>query len=77
MKYLSDREKIKSSVFLDYAAIGNDQPIDPTNPYYSPELAQRAFDPDKAKFHLKKADIGGARLPSSARRRQRIRWIWR
>ncbi len=65
MKYLQDREKIKSSVFLDYAAIGNDQPIDPTNPYYSPELAQRAFDPDKAKFHLKKANISGARLVCS------------
>lgn len=57
MKYLQDRQRIKSSVLLDYGTIGNDQPIDPTNPYYDPSLPQRPFDPDKAKFHLKKAGM--------------------
>ena len=65
MKYLQDREKIKSSVFLDYAAIGNDQPIDSTNPYYAADIPQRAFDPDKAKFHLKKAGITSTKLVCS------------
>jgi peptide/nickel transport system substrate-binding protein len=63
MKYLQDRQRIKSSIFLDYATIGNDQPIDPTNPYYDPGLPQRPLDIDKAKFHLKKAGMAGATIP--------------
>ncbi len=63
MKYLQDREKIKSSVFLNYAAIGNDQPIDPTNPYYCSDIPQRTMDLDKARFHLKKAGLVGSTIP--------------
>lgn len=63
MKYLQDREKIKNSVFLDYAVIANDQPVDPTNPYYCHDIPQRTFDPDKAKFHLKKSGMAGSTLP--------------
>lgn len=63
MKYLQDREKIKSSVFLDYAVIANDQPVDPTNPYYCNDIPQRTLDLDKAKFHLKKAGLGGSTIP--------------
>ncbi len=63
LKYLQDREKIKSSVFLDYAAIGNDQPIDPTNPNFCSDIPQRTMDLDKARFHLKKAGLVGSTMP--------------
>jgi peptide/nickel transport system substrate-binding protein len=63
MKYLQDREKIKSSIFLDYAVIGNDQPVAPANPYYCADVPQRAFDPDKAKFYLNKAGVIGSTIP--------------
>lgn len=63
MKYLQDRERFKSAVFLDYAAIGNDQPIDPTNPMYCAELPQRPFDLDKAKFHLNKSGLANTTVP--------------
>lgn len=63
MKLLLDRERMKKSIALDYAVFGNDQPIDPTNRFYFAELPQRAFDPDKARFHLKKADLGSAPVP--------------
>ena len=63
MKYLQDREKIKSSVFLNYAVIGNDQPVDPTSPYYCSDIPQRTMDLDKAKFHLKKASLVGTTMP--------------
>ena len=38
-------------------------PIDPTNRFYFAGLPQRAFDLDKAKFHLKKSGIGEAAVP--------------
>lgn len=60
MKYLFDREKMKKTIALDQAVLGNDQPIDPTNRFYFAGLPQRPFDPEKAKFHLAKAGVSGA-----------------
>ncbi len=63
MKYLQDRERIKSAIFLNYATIANDQPVDPTNPYYCAEVPQRPFDLDRAKFHLKKSGMANTTVP--------------
>jgi peptide/nickel transport system substrate-binding protein len=60
MMHLMDREQIRRAVFRGYGAIGNDQPIDPTNKYYMAGLPQRAFDTDKAKFYFQKAKLGSA-----------------
>lgn len=59
MKYLFDREQMKKTIALDYAVLGNDQPIDPTNRFHFKDLPQRAFDLDKAKFHLQKSGVTG------------------
>jgi peptide/nickel transport system substrate-binding protein len=59
MKYLFDREQMKKSIALDHAVIANDQPIDPTNRFYFAGLPKRAFDLDKAKFHLQKSGVTG------------------
>lgn len=63
MKCLQDREKIKSSVLLDYATVANDQPIAPTSPYFCADVPQRTLDLDKAKFHLNKAGLLNATVP--------------
>jgi len=63
MKYLQDRERIKSAVYLDYAVIGNDQPIDPSNPFYCADIPQRPFDLDRAKFHLQKSGMANQTVP--------------
>jgi peptide/nickel transport system substrate-binding protein len=60
MKHLFDREQMKKTIALDQAVVANDQPIDPTNRFHFAGLPQRPFDPEKAKFHLKKAGITGA-----------------
>jgi peptide/nickel transport system substrate-binding protein len=60
MKYLFDREQMKKAIALDQAVLGNDQPIDPTNRFHFAGLPQRPFDPEKAKFHLKKSGVTGA-----------------
>jgi peptide/nickel transport system substrate-binding protein len=63
LKYLFDRQQIRSAVYRDFAVIGNDHPIDPSNRYYNPDLPQRPYDPDKAKFHFQKTGIGTTTLP--------------
>jgi len=62
MKYLLDRQEILQGVFLGFGTIGNDQPIDPFNRFYLADLPQTPFDPDKAKFHFKKAGLGDTPL---------------
>ncbi|ABE36597.1 bacterial extracellular solute-binding s, 5 Middle family protein [Paraburkholderia xenovorans LB400] len=63
MKYLFDRDQVRSAVFRGYAVIGNDQPIPPGHRYFNASLPQRPHDPDKAKFHFQKAGAIGTTLP--------------
>jgi peptide/nickel transport system substrate-binding protein len=66
MKHLLDRELIRRALFRGYATIANDHPIAPTHPYFMPGLPQRAYDPDKARFLLKRAGMLNVRLPMYA-----------
>ncbi|MGN6537557.1 MAG: ABC transporter substrate-binding protein [Mesorhizobium sp.] len=54
LKYALDREAVLEKIAFGYGTLGNDQPIAPNILYYA-QLEQRQYDPDKAKFHLKKA----------------------
>ncbi|MEO8723115.1 MAG: ABC transporter substrate-binding protein [Sphingobium sp.] len=63
MKYLMDRELIKRALFRGFATIANDHPIAPSSPYFNPNIPQRPFDPDRARFLLKRAGLIGTRLP--------------
>jgi peptide/nickel transport system substrate-binding protein len=49
-----------------HGLVGNDHPIGPANQYWANGLPQRTYDPDKAKFHLKKADLSSLSLQLSA-----------
>jgi peptide/nickel transport system substrate-binding protein len=57
IKYAIDRQQIIDNVFKGYGSIGNDHPISPIDPYYCREIPQRIYDPDKARFHIKKAGL--------------------
>jgi peptide/nickel transport system substrate-binding protein len=59
MKHLLDRDQMRRTVALNQSVLGNDQPVDPTNRFHFAGLPQRPFDPEKAKFHLKKANVSG------------------
>ncbi|MEO7494664.1 MAG: ABC transporter substrate-binding protein [Massilia sp.] len=63
MKYLLDREQIRKVSMRGFATVANDQPVQPGNRYYFSGLPQRAYDPDKAKFHLQKSGMAGMTLP--------------
>ncbi len=57
LKYAVDREELVAKVLNGTGSVGNDHPISPVNQFYNTELPQRVYDPDKAKFHLKKAGM--------------------
>jgi peptide/nickel transport system substrate-binding protein len=63
LKYLCDREQMRSAIFRGYAVVGNDQPIDPSNRFYCAEIPQRPYDLDKAKFHFRKSGVGSSAVP--------------
>ncbi|WP_163338061.1 ABC transporter substrate-binding protein [Desulfopila sp. IMCC35008] len=57
LKYGIDREQMVKTILRGYGTVGNDHPISPSNRFFAKDLPQRTFDPDKAKFHLKKAGL--------------------
>lgn len=59
LKYAFDREQLVDLVLRGYGYVGNDHPISRINRYYASELPQRPYDPEKARFHLKKAGLLG------------------
>ncbi len=63
MKYSIDREAVVQNVYRGFGSIGNDHPIAQIDPYYNKDIPQRVFDPDKARFHIKKAGLENTKLP--------------
>ena len=57
LKYAVDREELVKTVLNGTGSVGNDHPISPVNKFFNKDLPQRVYDPDKAKFHLKKAGM--------------------
>ena len=66
LKYAINRQEIVDKIFQGFATLGNDHPIPPTDPYYHSELPQRAYDTDKAAWHLKRSGLDGLTLDLSA-----------
>lgn len=57
IKYAIDREQLLQTALLGNGRLGNDHPIPSTDRFFNTELPQRAYDPDRAKFHLKEAGM--------------------
>ncbi|MGI4861788.1 MAG: ABC transporter substrate-binding protein [Janthinobacterium lividum] len=62
VKYGIDRKQQLATILRGYGTIGNDQPIPRTDRFYAADVAQRAYDPDKSKFYLKKAGLATLKL---------------
>ncbi len=65
LKYAVNREQLMDKILKGHGTLANDQPIAPSVPFHA-ELKQRAYDPDKAKFHLKKAGLSSLSVDLSA-----------
>lgn len=59
MKYGIDRAQVVKTLFGGFGTVGNDTPIPKGTADWNPNIAQAAFDADKAKFHLKKSGFDG------------------
>ena len=59
MKYAIDRELIIQNLLHGYGTPANDHPIASSYRFYADTLPQRTYDPEKAKYHLKKAGLEG------------------
>ena len=57
MKYSVDRETMLQTVLNGHGYVGNDHPVSKSQRYFNEQLPQRQYDPDKARFHLKKAGL--------------------
>jgi peptide/nickel transport system substrate-binding protein len=66
VKLSVDREQLVKKILLDHGALGNDHPISTANPYHNAVMPQREYDPDKARYHLKKAGMEGVKLDLSS-----------
>ncbi|MER8486433.1 ABC transporter substrate-binding protein [Mesorhizobium sp. M1322] len=59
LKLAMDREQMLDKILRGYGSIGNDFPISPSYQLFPEDIEQRAFDPDKAKFHYQKSGHSG------------------
>jgi peptide/nickel transport system substrate-binding protein len=59
VKYAIDRNEVVDKILRGYGKLGNDHPIPEFDPFYNAELPQRAYDPEKAAFHLKQSGYTG------------------
>ena len=66
LKYAIDRDALVKAILFGHGLPANDHPIAPANIYYAGDIEQRKFDPDKAKFHLKKAGLDKLKVDLSA-----------
>jgi len=57
LKYAINRKQLVKILLSGYGQIGNDSPITPANRYFNTEMEQHAYNPDKARYHLKKAGL--------------------
>ena len=66
LKYAIDREALVNLLLRGHGRVANDHPISPSNRFFAKDLPQRVYDPEKARFHLKKAGVDTLKLSLSA-----------
>ena len=66
LKYGVKRQELVDKILNGFGSVGNDHPIGRGQRFFAKELEQRAYDPDKAKFHLKKAGLESLEVTLSA-----------
>jgi peptide/nickel transport system substrate-binding protein len=59
LKHGIDREDLVKRLLQGHGQAGNDHPVPSFDPFFAADLPQRAYDPDKAKFHFQKSGVSG------------------
>ncbi len=66
LKHAVNREELVEKILFGYGSVGNDHPIGSGQRFYNAEMPQRAYDPEKAKWHLQQAGLNGLSINLSA-----------
>jgi peptide/nickel transport system substrate-binding protein len=66
IKHALNRDEMLQLILKGHGTIGKDNPIGPSYRYYNEELEPFSYDPDKAKFYLKKAGLNEISVKLSA-----------
>jgi peptide/nickel transport system substrate-binding protein len=57
LKHAVNRQEVLDKILRGYGYLGNDLPIGKNQKYFAKDLPQRQYDPEKAKFYMKKAGM--------------------
>ena len=57
LKLAIDRDLIVKNILRGHGKVGNDQPISSIDPFFAADIPQRTYDPEMARFYLKKAGM--------------------
>ena len=63
IKHGINRQELLDKVLFGYGSLGNDNPIGPGFKYHDPDIAQNTYDPDLAKWYLKRAGMENHTVP--------------
>ena len=66
IKHGVNREELLEKILFGYGELGNDHPIGSGQRFYNSEMPQTPYDPDKAKFFLKRSGLGNVKIDLSA-----------
>ncbi len=66
LKHAVNRQELVDKILLGYGVVGNDHPIGPGQRFFNKDLPQTPYDPDKAKFYLKKSGLDSLEVSLSA-----------
>lgn len=66
LKYSVNRDELVEKIMFGTATVADDYHVSPGMPYAPTDIPQRPYDPDKAKFHLKKAGMSSLSVDLSA-----------
>lgn len=57
LKLAIDRQELVDKILNGYGSVGNDNPINPSMPFFDASIPQREYDPEQAKWHLQQAGM--------------------
>ena len=66
LKYAIDRKELVKKILLGFGSAGNDNPLSKSIKYAIDPEPRHVYDPDRAKFHLKKAGLNSLKIDLSA-----------
>ncbi|WP_025130349.1 ABC transporter substrate-binding protein [Pseudomonas sp. PH1b] len=66
LKHAIDRKALLQTILRGHGEVANDHPISSGYRYFSSDIPQREYDPEKARFYLKQAGLSSLKVDLSA-----------